>query len=43
VTNDAMVIVRTRRDVSLLEQYGSFRVAERRQWGTMAVMILTKK
>ena len=42
VTDDAMVIVRTRRDVSLLNQYGQFRVAERRQWGTMAVTILTK-
>ncbi len=42
VTDDVMVIVRTRRDVSLLNQYGRFRVAERRQWGTMAVAILTK-
>ena len=42
VTDDVMVIVRTRRDVSLLYQYGRFRVAERRQWGTMAVTILTK-
>jgi 16S rRNA (guanine966-N2)-methyltransferase len=42
VTDDGMVIVRTRRGVSLLNQYGRFRVAERRQWGTMAVSILTK-
>ncbi len=42
VSDDGMVIVRTRRDVSLLNQYGRFRVAERRQWGTMAVAILTK-
>jgi 16S rRNA (guanine(966)-N(2))-methyltransferase RsmD len=42
VSDDGMVIVRTRRDVSLLEEYGQFRIAERRQWGTMAVTILTK-
>jgi 16S rRNA (guanine966-N2)-methyltransferase len=42
VTDDGMVIVRTRRDVSLLNQYGEFRVADQRQWGTMAVTILTK-
>ncbi|HUV63315.1 MAG TPA: RsmD family RNA methyltransferase, partial [Sedimentisphaerales bacterium] len=42
VTDDGMVIVRTSRDVSLLDQYGQFRVAERRQWGTMAVTILAK-
>jgi len=41
VTDDAMVIVRTRSDVTLLNQYGQFRAAERRQWGTMAVTILT--
>ena len=43
VTDNGMVIVRTHRDVSLLEEYGQFRLAERRQWGTMAVTILTKK
>jgi 16S rRNA (guanine966-N2)-methyltransferase len=42
VTDDGMVIVRASRDVSLLNQYGQFRVADRRQWGTMAVTILTK-
>lgn len=42
VTDDGMVIVRTRRDVSLLQEYGQFRIAERRQWGTMAVTILAK-
>jgi len=41
VTDDAMVIARTRSDVTLLNQYGQFRVAERRTWGTMAVTILT--
>lgn len=42
VTDDVMVIVRTSRDVVLFEQYGPFKVTERRQWGTMAVTILTK-
>ena len=42
VTEDVMVIVRTSRDVSLLDRYGRFCVAQRRQWGTMAVTILTK-
>jgi 16S rRNA (guanine(966)-N(2))-methyltransferase RsmD len=41
-TDDGMVIVRTSRDVSLLEEYGQFRITERRQWGTMAVTILKK-
>jgi 16S rRNA G966 N2-methylase RsmD len=42
VTDNGMVIVRTQRDVFLLEEYGQFRIAERRQWGTMAVTILGK-
>lgn len=42
VTDDAMILVRTRRDVSLLEEYGPLRIAERRQWGTMAVTFLEK-
>jgi 16S rRNA (guanine966-N2)-methyltransferase len=42
VTNGGMAVVRTSRDVSLLERYGPFRIEERRQWGTMAVTILTK-
>jgi len=42
VTDDGLVIVRTSGDVSLLEQYGCFIVAERREWGTMAVTILGK-
>jgi 16S rRNA (guanine(966)-N(2))-methyltransferase RsmD len=40
VTADGIVVVRTSRDVLLLEQYGQFRIAERRLWGTMAVTIL---
>ena len=42
VTTDGIVIVRTSGDVILLEQYGQFQIAERRQWGTMAVTILEK-
>ena len=42
VTADGIVIVRTSGDVALLEQYGQFQIAERRQWGTMAVTILEK-
>jgi 16S rRNA (guanine966-N2)-methyltransferase len=35
-----VVVVRTRRDVTLLEDYGPFHVVDRRQWGTMAVVLL---
>jgi len=42
LTADGIVIVRTSGDVILLEQYGQFQIAERRQWGTMAVTILEK-
>jgi len=42
VTEDGIIIVRTSGDVSLLEKYGCFQIAERRQWGTMAVTILEK-
>ncbi|MFZ2147303.1 MAG: RsmD family RNA methyltransferase [Sedimentisphaerales bacterium] len=42
VAGDGIVVVRTDQKVSLLEQYGEFRVIERRQWGTMAVTILSK-
>jgi 16S rRNA (guanine966-N2)-methyltransferase len=42
VTADGIVIVRTSLGVSLLEQYGQFQIAERRQWGTMAVTIFEK-
>ena len=41
-TAGGFVIVRTSRQVSLLEQYGPFRIEERRQWGTMVVAILMK-
>ena len=39
---DAVIVVRTDRKVSLLEQYGEFRIIDRRRWGTMAVTILHK-
>jgi 16S rRNA (guanine966-N2)-methyltransferase len=42
MTADGIVIVRTSREVSLLERYGQFQVAERRQWGTMTITILEK-
>ena len=37
-----IVVIRTGRDVSLLDRYGRFEISERRQWGTMAVTILAK-
>ena len=40
--NSGIVIVRTSHEVSLLDRYGTFRIEERRQWGTMTVTILTK-
>ncbi|MGD2095604.1 MAG: RsmD family RNA methyltransferase [Phycisphaerales bacterium] len=42
VAGDGVVVVRTEHKVTLLEQYGEFRVVERRRWGTMAVTILQK-
>jgi len=42
VVDESVVVVRTSRDVSLLDECGKLRVAERRQWGTMAVTILVK-
>jgi 16S rRNA (guanine(966)-N(2))-methyltransferase RsmD len=42
VAPDAVIVVRTSRKVSLLEQYGEFRIIDRRRWGTMAVAILQK-
>jgi 16S rRNA (guanine(966)-N(2))-methyltransferase RsmD len=40
VADNGIVVVRTERNVSLLERYGKFRAIERRQWGTMVVTIL---
>jgi 16S rRNA (guanine966-N2)-methyltransferase len=42
MAEDAVIVVRTSRKVSLLEQYGEFRIIDRRRWGTMAVTILQK-
>ncbi len=40
VTTEAVIVVRTDRKVSLLEQYGGLRKIETRRWGTMTVNIL---
>jgi 16S rRNA (guanine966-N2)-methyltransferase len=40
ITADGVVVVRTAMKVSLQEQYGRLKIAERRQWGSMAVTIL---
>ena len=42
VAGNGIVVVRTSKDVTLLDQYGQFAMAERREWGTMAVTILAK-
>ncbi|MHC4620748.1 MAG: 16S rRNA (guanine(966)-N(2))-methyltransferase RsmD [Planctomycetota bacterium] len=39
----AFVVVRTRKNIELLERYGRLRVIERRRWGTMAVTILQRE
>lgn len=43
VTSEAVIVVRTDRKVNLLEEYGEFKIIERRVWGTMTVTILKKK
>lgn len=40
VARNGFVVVRTSYRTTLLDQYGRFRVIERRRWGTMAVTIL---
>jgi 16S rRNA (guanine966-N2)-methyltransferase len=42
LAEDGIVVVRTERDVELLQQYGQLEMIERRRWGTMAVAILKK-
>jgi 16S rRNA (guanine(966)-N(2))-methyltransferase RsmD len=42
VAAGGFVIVRTHQDTVLLKSYGSLKIIERRQWGTMAVTILKK-
>ncbi len=39
---EAIVVVRTHQSTALLNEYGQFKVVERRQWGTMAITILKK-
>ncbi len=40
VAEKGVVVVRTEKEVSLLETYGSFGVVDRRDWGTMSVTLL---
>jgi len=40
--DNGFVVVRTHRRTELLQQYGRFKVIERRPWGTMAVTILQR-
>ena len=40
--DNAIIVVRTSRKVSLLEQYSELRIIDRRRWGTMAVTLLQK-
>jgi len=42
VSDDGIVVVRVNRRTELLDQYGRFKIVERRKWGTMAVTILQK-
>jgi len=35
-----VVVVRTHRGVTLLDEYGAFHAVDRRRWGTMAVVLL---
>jgi 16S rRNA (guanine966-N2)-methyltransferase len=39
---DGIAVVRTEKRIELLKQYGRLEVIERRQWGTMAVIIYRK-
>jgi 16S rRNA (guanine966-N2)-methyltransferase len=42
IAASGFVIVRTHEGTSLSQSYGSLKIIERRQWGTMAVTILRK-
>jgi hypothetical protein len=35
-----VVVVRTHRTVAPLDDYGPFRIFDRRQWGTMSITLL---
>ncbi|MGA2172499.1 MAG: RsmD family RNA methyltransferase [Sedimentisphaerales bacterium] len=42
IASGGFVIVRTHQNTTLSQSYGSLKIIERRQWGTMAVTILRK-
>jgi 16S rRNA (guanine966-N2)-methyltransferase len=43
VTDNGLVVVRTEKNIELLDSYGVFEVLQRRTWGSMNVTILRKK
>jgi len=43
VVAQGVVVVRTRRGVAPLDEYGSFHAVDRRQWGTMSIVLLQAK
>lgn len=43
LSDDGLVVVRTEKQIELFQEYGKFRVLERRVWGTMAITILRAK
>jgi len=43
VAADSIVVVRTHKNTTLLDEYGRFGVIDRRRWGTMAVTILRER
>jgi len=42
IASGGFVVVRTHQETTLSQSYGSLKIIERRQWGTMAVTILRK-
>ena len=42
LADGAVVVVRTNKKTNLLEEYGKLSIIDRRQWGTMAVVLLQK-
>ena len=38
-----VLVVRTRRSVTVLDDYGPFQAVDRRQWGTMSIVLLQAK
>jgi 16S rRNA (guanine966-N2)-methyltransferase len=43
IAETGVVIVRTEREVELLDNYGRLQIADRREWGSMAVTLLEVK